>query len=171
MSELYEFNFSESGDFTFSQLIKFILRYCVIIIENLPYFQITPEDIMNFIIMGYKDAFKYKLAYRYIAFYKLFRKFIIIYHWQGSRAGFACFRAGPKTNIHLGPFGILEAFRGKGLSKPFLANCLQMWKEKGFITCSLHTETTNFIAINVFKSLGFKPVKIRGNLIYMSRHL
>lgn len=171
MSDLYDFEVSESGTFTLRQSIKFILRYCVIVIANLPYFQITPEEIMNFIITGYKDAFKYNLAYRYILFYKLFRKFIIICTVEGARAGFACFRAGPKTNIHLGPFGIIGAFRGQGLSKPFLADCLQMWKGKGFLTCSLHTETNNFIAINVFKALGFEPVKIRGNLIYMSRQL
>jgi ribosomal protein S18 acetylase RimI-like enzyme len=171
MSDLYDFDFSESGGFTLRQLIKFLFRYIVIVLANLPYLQITPESTMNFILMGYKDAFKYKLAYRYVIFYKLFRKFIIIYKHNGSHAGFACFRAGPKTNIHLGPFGIVEPFRGKGLSKPFLADCLQYWKAEGFITCSLHTETTNFIAINVFKSLGFQTVKIRGSLIYMSRHL
>ena len=171
MSDLYDFDFSESGDFTFRQLIRFLLRYLVIILANVPYMQITPEPIMDFILTGYRDAFTYKMAYRYILFYKLFRKFIIIYESNGSKAGFACFRAGPKTNIHLGPFGIVKTFRGKGLSKPFLANCLEYWKEKGFITCSLHTETTNFVAIKVFKSLAFKQVKIRGNLIYMMRSL
>jgi ribosomal protein S18 acetylase RimI-like enzyme len=170
MSDHYDFDFPESG-FTIRQLLKFFFRYIVIVLANLPYLQVTPEPIMDFIIAGYKDAFKYKMAYRYIVFYKLFRKFIIIYNFNGANAGFACFRAGPKTNIHLGPFGIVEAFRGKGLSKLFLANCLQYWQEKGFITCSLHTETTNFIAIKVFKSLGFKPVKTRGHLIYMSRPL
>lgn len=171
MSDLYDFDFSESGDFTFRQLIKFLLRYGVILLANLPFLQITPEPIMNFIIRGYKDAFTYKMAYRYILFYKLFRKFIIIHEYNGVKAGFACFRAGPKTNIHLGPFGIIADFRGKGLSKPFLANCLELWKRKGFLTCSLHTETTNSLAINVFKSLGFNQVKVRGNLIYMSRNL
>jgi ribosomal protein S18 acetylase RimI-like enzyme len=171
MSDLYDFDFSESDGFTPRQLLQFLLRYILIVLANLPYLQITPEPIMNFILTGYKDAFKYKMAYRYVIFYKLFRKFIIIHECNSSKAGFACFRAGPKTNIHLGPFGIVEPFRGKGLSKPFLAECLQHWQKQGFITCSLHTETTNFIAINIFKSLGFKPIKVRGNLIYMSRQL
>jgi len=176
MNNFYDFDFSEYGHFSFRQYIKFIFRYFVILIANLRFIQKTPDDILDFIIEGNREAFQGKMAYHYIFFYKFFGKLIKICEWNGSRAGFACFRVGPKNNIHLLHLVILGPFRGKGLSKPFLSNCLQYYKKKGFITSSLHTNIDNFIALKVFKSLGFIQDKIRGKgkvstLIYMTRNL
>jgi len=176
MNNFYDFDFSDYGHFSFRQYTKLIFRYFVIIIANLPLMQKTPNDILDFLTKAYREAFQYKMPYRYILFYKFFGKLIKIFEWNGLRAGFACFRVGPKDNIHLDQFVILGNFRGRGLGKAFLSNCLKYYKEKGFVTCSLHTNLNNFIALKVFKSLGFIQAKIRGNgkvstLIYMTRDL
>ena len=57
-------------------------------------------------------------------------------------------------------FGIVDKFRGEGLGKFFLLEIIDMCKECGINELSIKVEKNNAIAINLYRSLGFKEKAI-----------
>ena len=55
---------------------------------------------------------------------------------------------------------ILEKFRGKGYSKKLMNEAIERSKIKGCTVLELNTETTNEVANNLYKSMGFELVGI-----------
>jgi ribosomal protein S18 acetylase RimI-like enzyme len=67
--------------------------------------------------------------------------------------------------------GIVAACRGKGLSKPFLAGCLNYWEKRGFKTASLYVDQTNHIALHTYRALAYQFIKTIDNKIFMFKPL
>ncbi|MBA5851936.1 GNAT family N-acetyltransferase [Clostridium sp. cel8] len=53
-------------------------------------------------------------------------------------------------------FGIIEKYRGHGYSKYFLKYLLKITYHNGFHNIRIKVKSSNYIAINLYKSMGFK---------------
>jgi ribosomal protein S18 acetylase RimI-like enzyme len=172
MFDLFEITFPKAGRLNLRQYLNFAVRYIYIILINLPLLGRPAGHIMEFLTLAYTQIFppNYPLSYRW--FYYFFgKKLIRICKYHNESAGFALFRIGPVGNIHLCSMGILKKFRGKGLSKPFLTECLEYWQKAGFRSASLYVDKTNHIAIKTYKSLHYQVVKNIDNKQFMFKNL
>jgi len=65
-----------------------------------------------------------------------------------------CFSSDDKASVF--SVAVLEKFRGKGYSKKLMKSAIDRAKQKGCKIMELNTETTNDVANNLYKSLGFE---------------
>lgn len=52
--------------------------------------------------------------------------------------------------------GVLEGFRGNGIAKKMMLECINFVNQKGFKTIGIHSN--NLIAIDLYKKFGFKII-------------
>lgn len=172
MLDLFEITFPKAGRLNFRQYLNFAVRYIYIMLINLPFLGRPPKPVMEFLASAYIQIFPPNFPLGYKLFYFFFgNQLIHIFKYHDESAGFALFRIGPVGNIHLCSMGILAPFRGKGLSKPFLAECLEYWQKAGFKSASLYVGNTNHIAIKTYKALGYKIIKTIDNKQFMFKLL
>lgn len=172
MLDLFEITFPKAGRLNFRQYLKFAIRYTYIILINLAFLGKPSKPVLEFLASAYIQIFPPNFPLGYKWFYSFFGKRLIrICKYHDEPAGFALFRIGPLRDIHLCSMGILAAFRGKGLSKPFLAECLEYWQKAGLKSASLYVDKTNHIAIKTYKSLGYEVVKTIDNKLFMFKSL
>ena len=55
-------------------------------------------------------------------------------------------------------FGIVDKYRGKGLSKIFLKKIIDEAKKYGIDELYIRVDSNNIKAINLYKSIGFKEI-------------
>jgi len=65
-----------------------------------------------------------------------------------------CFSPDGKASVF--SVSILEKWRGKGYSKKLMKSAIDRSRQKGCKILELNTETTNTVANNLYKSLGFE---------------
>jgi len=172
MLDLFEIMIPTSGRLGYWKLVGLLIRHFYILIINRKFIGPPQKPTLDFLFSAYQQVFDKKFPISYYIFYRLCgRKLIHVCKYQESRVGFALFRMGPIDNIHLCSMGILNSYRGKGLSKPFLYTILQHWKEQGFKTSSLFVEAHNFIAIKTYLALGYQPVREIENMTFMFKKL
>ena len=56
--------------------------------------------------------------------------------------------------------GIIESKRGKGLGRALMAELMIRLREGGFRRCKLLVSSANVAAYTLYKSLGFRPVRV-----------
>lgn len=57
-----------------------------------------------------------------------------------------------------------EEYQSKGLSKPLLTRTLKQMQMLGYVNCMLHTQTTTWIAVSIYLSLGFLPYQLQDKI-------
>lgn len=156
----------------FFKIIAGLIQYSYVLIVNLPYWGRPSKDTLQFIVSGYKEAFLVDIPLGYRFFYSLYGKDLIhILTVNGSPSGFALFRSGPRGNIHIVSLATLQAARGKGLAKPFLAASLKYWESRKFTSASVTVSSANKIALKIYESLEFKTIMNFGPHFCMSKSL
>lgn len=65
-----------------------------------------------------------------------------------------CFSPDGKASVF--SVAVLEKWRGKGYSKKLMKSAIDRSKQRGCKVMELNTETTNTVANNLYKSLGFE---------------
>ncbi len=71
--------------------------------------------------------------------------------------GFLVSRPKP-DEVQIGPFGITQSYRNKGLGKALLISSLNILKEKGFKTITLDVGLENKAAYKLHSKVGFKKI-------------
>lgn len=167
--DFFEVIIPRVGAIHFWHYVLLLFRHIYIVIINIRFLGPAPKSVLIFLDSAYKEVFQKNFPLYYEFFYRLCgRKLAHIYNYNNVKIGFALFRTGPKENIHLCSMGIINNFRGQGLSKPLLSKSLAFWKQEGFKTSSLYVENTNVIAIKTYASLGYQSIKYIDDMIYMS---
>jgi len=160
------------GRISFWHYVLLLFRHLYIVIINLRFLGAPPRSALNFLTLAYNEVFQKNFPLHYKLFYNLYGKQLAyIYNYNNTPIGFALFRTGPKENIHLCSMGIVHKFRGKGLSKPLVSQSLDYWKQKGFKSSSLYVEKINVIALKTYASLGYKPIRYIGDMVFMTKIL
>lgn len=170
--DFFEVIIPQSGVVHFWHYFWLLFRHTYIFITNMGFLGFLPQGALEFLNVSYQEVFQKNFPFNYRIFYTLYgKKLVHIYDANHEKIGFALFRSGPRENIHLCSMGILNKFRGKGLSNPHLSKSLARWKQEGFKSSSLYVEITNVIAVRTYKSLGYQPMKYIDDMIYMTKIL
>lgn len=56
---------------------------------------------------------------------------------------------------------LCESCQGKKMGKPLLSKALHSMKELGYSKCMLHTQTTTWIAVNMYLDFNFMPLRYK----------
>lgn len=84
------------------------------------------------------------------------RKFYTLIY-EGNQIGVGGISLENEKNFLYG-FGIIREYRGKGLSKVFLENIISSTQKSNDYGIYLEVDSTNEIAFNLYKKLGFKVI-------------
>lgn len=64
-----------------------------------------------------------------------------------------------QNKAYIYDFGLVNSFRGQGMSKKCLSALIHNLKEQGILEVELKVKSNNLIAVNLYKTFGFKLVK------------
>lgn len=86
----------------------------------------------------------------------------IRYYYEESLAGFiACYCNNYESkNAFITLVLVDKVYRGKGISRKMFSLLFNFLQKKDFNSCGLEVKQDNINALNLYKSLGFKSVKL-----------
>lgn len=87
---------------------------------------------------------------------------------EGNLAGYSqiILEKEPSAKPYIVNFGIMEAYRRKGLGMALLEYTLEKMKSRGFIEAYVTVDGDNLSAYNLYRRLGFKKVHTIGSFLY-----
>ncbi len=105
-------------------------------------------------------SFKYPYPiYLFIMYLKLFPELFIVIECEGKVVGYGIAIIEPGRVGHIISIAIDPKYRGLGLGKALMKELERRLRSYGVNTVKLEVSVNNHIAINLYKSLGYKVVK------------
>lgn len=89
----------------------------------------------------------------------------------GNFAGYAMLRTFNRYNNPTMGIAIWEKYRGKGKGEQCLRELIQKAKEIGFSKIKLHTFHNYYVAIHLYKKLGFEIIEEKNNRLFMVKEI
>jgi len=94
---------------------------------------------------------------------------------DGTLLGFGQIHPKPLARLHLAQLIVNPGHRGRGLGKVLVAHLLQLAMKSQPASVSLNVESSNTVALSIYRGLGFLPSERpvdepASESIYMARH-
>jgi len=121
--------------------------------------EVTDNDISKVYDIELK-SFKYPYPlYLFIMYLKLFPKLFIVVECEGEIVGYGIAIVESGKMGHIISIAIDPRYRGLGLGKALMKELERRLRSYGVNTVKLEVSVNNHVAINLYKSLGYKVVR------------